>query len=95
VYRTVIIPAIFALGFTLAGTTHATAVAGPTPQVTINARYPCGYDGYYGGEQPLYNHCGRSDVVIRVHHFWLFEVKRGQGIHVRAAWWRSESVVVG
>jgi hypothetical protein len=29
-----------------------------------------GYDGFHGGDQPLYNHCGRTDVTIRVHHFF-------------------------
>jgi hypothetical protein len=38
--------------------------------VAANVRYPCGYDGFHGGNQPLYNHCGRTDVVIRVHHFF-------------------------
>ncbi|HEX3779069.1 MAG TPA: DUF6355 family natural product biosynthesis protein [Pseudonocardiaceae bacterium] len=65
-YRTVIIPGILAAAFTLACTGQSAAA---TSTVTAT-QYPCGYDGFHGGEQPLYNHCGRTDVVIRVHHFF-------------------------
>lgn len=36
------------------------------------AGHPCGYDGYAGsnGNQPLYTHCGRGRVEIKVDHFF-------------------------
>lgn len=63
-YRAVIIPGILAAALTLTCTGQAAA----SPSVAT--QYPCGYDGYHGGDQPLYNHCGRTDVMIRVHHFF-------------------------
>lgn len=41
-------------------------------QVTANGGFECGYDGYDGsnGEQPLYTHCGKGRVEIKVDHFF-------------------------
>jgi hypothetical protein len=59
-----------ALTFTDACTEPATSATTSQLASAIATQYPCGYDGYYGGDQPLYNHCGRTDVAIRAHHFF-------------------------
>jgi Family of unknown function (DUF6355) len=70
-YRTAAVVALVAaLALTGAGTEPVTAAATSQFVAVVDTQYPCGYDGYYGGGQPLYNHCGRTDVVIRVHHFF-------------------------
>ncbi|HEX5407453.1 MAG TPA: DUF6355 family natural product biosynthesis protein [Pseudonocardiaceae bacterium] len=63
---------VLAAALALAGAcTEPTTAAATSPFTSAaGGQYPCGYDGYYGGDQPVYNHCGRTDVVIRVHHFF-------------------------
>ncbi|WP_157362063.1 DUF6355 family natural product biosynthesis protein [Haloechinothrix halophila] len=49
------------------------AVPASAADSTVQASAPCGYIGYKGsnGHQPLYNHCGRYNVVVEVDHlFW-------------------------
>ncbi|HEX3781306.1 MAG TPA: DUF6355 family natural product biosynthesis protein [Pseudonocardiaceae bacterium] len=70
-HRTPIAAALMlaALGTTAATATPATAA--PTDQA--GAGYACGYDGYNGSanDLPLYNHCGRGDIVLKVDHWWF------------------------
>jgi hypothetical protein len=49
-----------------AAETHGTTASAVQPQ----AGYACGYDGYTGFPQPLYNHCGTGRVQIKVSHFF-------------------------
>ena len=44
-----------------------------TPALAAPAGYACGYDGYNGTAAglPLYNHCGRGDIVLKVNHWWF------------------------
>jgi hypothetical protein len=53
-----------AIAFLIPGTASA--------QVASSAAASCGYDGYDGsnGNQPLYTHCGRVRVEIKVDHFF-------------------------
>ncbi|HEX5113636.1 MAG TPA: DUF6355 family natural product biosynthesis protein [Pseudonocardiaceae bacterium] len=81
-HRVMLVAGAIAAGGALAVGLPAAAHAAPahsaghavlTPASQAAARkFPCGYDGYdwSNGNQPLYNHCGRGDVVIRVHHFF-------------------------
>jgi hypothetical protein len=72
-YRTALAATTLAMACALTGvaTAPATAAPGPDDQRPAASGYPCGYDSYHGGDQPVYNHCGKTDVVIRVHHlFW-------------------------
>ena len=63
--------AMAAGGFALAAATLAVPVTA-SAQPTIKGHFACGYDGYDGsnGSQPLYTHCGRGRVEIKVDHFF-------------------------
>jgi hypothetical protein len=60
------------------GIAASTAVALAIPQsaaaqtMVTATSVSCGYDGYDGsnGSQPLYTHCGRGPVEIKVDHFF-------------------------
>lgn len=82
-HRAMPVAGAIATGVVLAVGLPAIAQAAPSAHSAVHVRiaaarpaaarkFPCGYDGYDGsnGDQPLYNHCGRGDVVIRVHHFF-------------------------
>ncbi|HEX3780317.1 MAG TPA: DUF6355 family natural product biosynthesis protein [Pseudonocardiaceae bacterium] len=49
------------------------AVTPATASPSAAAGYACGYDGYNGSanDLPLYNHCGRGDIVLKVNHWWF------------------------
>jgi hypothetical protein len=57
-----------AIGIAIAFVLPVTASA----QTTASTTASCGYDGYNGsnGNQPLYTHCGKVRVEIKVDHFF-------------------------
>lgn len=69
-----VIGALLFIGLPAGAQAASAATARPTvtPTTAVRQDFSCGYDGYDGsnGDQPLYNHCGRGNIVIRVHHFF-------------------------
>lgn len=71
-YRTLITGAIClaTLGMVPVAAVTTSAATTSTNTTVAGARYRCGYDGYQDNGQPFYNHCGRTDIVIQVDHFF-------------------------
>lgn len=72
-YRTLITGAtcVAALGIIpVVAVPAAAATTSANSAIVTGSHYPCGYDGYQDNGQPFYNHCGRTDIVIQVDHFF-------------------------